>query len=85
MGSEYTAVYYPGVTQASQAQEILVKPGEEVQADFSMPRTKTVEIAGHVVGHNGPINHAWVSLTQAGVDDSGIDRQDTTDEKGASE
>jgi hypothetical protein len=61
----------------------LVKPGEEVQADVFMPRTKTVEIAGHVVGNNGPTNHAWVSLTQAGVDDSGIDRQDTTDEKGA--
>ncbi len=83
LGSEYTVVYYPGVAQASQAQVILVKPGEEVQADFSMPRTKTVEIAGHVVDHNGPTNHAWVILTQAGVDDSGIDRQNTTDEKGA--
>jgi hypothetical protein len=83
LGSEYSAVYYPGVTQASQAQVILVKPGDEVQADFSMQRTKTAEIAGHVIGLDGPAKKAWVILTPTGVDESGIDRQDTTDEKGA--
>jgi carboxypeptidase family protein len=83
LGSEYAPVYYPGVAQASQAQVVSVKAGDEVQADVSMQHIKTAEIAGHVVGRDGPAKNTWVLLEQAGVDGSGgIDRQDTTDEKG---
>jgi protocatechuate 3,4-dioxygenase beta subunit len=82
LGSEYAPVYFPDVAQASQAQVVSVKAGSEVQADVLMQRIKTVEIAGHVIGRDGPAKNTWVLLAQHGMDDSGIDRQDTTDEKG---
>ena len=81
IGSEYAPVYYPGVAQVSQAQMVSVKAGDEVQADILMQRTKTVDIAGHVIGRDGPASGAWVSLKLAG-DDYGLDRQTTSDEKG---
>ena len=80
LGSEYTPVYYPGVLQVSQAQVVSIRAGGEVQADVSMQRIKTVEVAGHVIGANGPAKNAWVHLEQAGVED--LERQATTDEKG---
>jgi protocatechuate 3,4-dioxygenase beta subunit len=83
LGSEYASVYYPGVTQVSQAQAIPIKAGEEVQADVLMHRVKTVEVAGHVIGANGPAADAFVRLEPVEGNDSGFDRQDTTDEKGS--
>jgi hypothetical protein len=82
-GSEYAPAYYPGVTQSIQAQVVSVKAGDEMQADVLLQRTKTAEIAGHVIGRNGPTKGAWVGLMQRGADISGSDRQDTTDETGA--
>jgi hypothetical protein len=82
LGSEYAAMYSPGVPQASQAQAVSVRAGEEVQADVSMQRIKTMEVAGHVIGRDGPAKNTWVQLEQSGGDDYGIDRQATTDEKG---
>ena len=82
LGSEYAPVYYPGVAQASQAQAVSVKAGDEVQADVLMQRIKTVEVAGHVIGRGGPAKNTLVLLVQPGMDGSGIDRQDTTDEQG---
>jgi len=81
-GSEYASVYYPGVLQVGQAQTVLVRAGEEVQADVSVQRVKTVEVAGHVIGPNGPAKDTWVRLEQSEVEENGMDRQDTTDEKG---
>ena len=81
-GSEYAPAYYPGVTQSSQAQVVPVKAGDEVQADVLLQRTKTAEIAGHVIGRNGPTKGVWVGLMQRGADISGSDRHDTTDETG---
>jgi hypothetical protein len=75
-------VYYPGVGQVGQAQVVLVKAGEEFQADVAMQRVKTVEVAGHVIGPNGPAKDTLVRLEQPGVEEWGMDRQDTTDEKG---
>jgi Carboxypeptidase regulatory-like domain len=82
-GSEYAPAYYPGVTQSSQAQVVSVKAGDEMQADVLLQRTKTAEIAGHVIGRNGPTKGVFVGLMQRGADISGSDRQDTTDETGA--
>jgi protocatechuate 3,4-dioxygenase beta subunit len=82
LGSEYAAVYYPGVSQVSQAQVVSVKPGQEAQADVAMRRVKTVEVAGHVIGPNGPAKNAWVHMEEPQAEDYGFDRQDTTDEKG---
>ncbi|MGA8216204.1 MAG: carboxypeptidase-like regulatory domain-containing protein [Candidatus Sulfotelmatobacter sp.] len=83
LGSEYASMYCPGVAQISQAQGIPIKPGEEAQANVVMHRVKTVEIAGHVIGANGPSAHAFVSLTPFEGSDVDFDRQDTTDDKGS--
>jgi hypothetical protein len=80
-GSEYASVFYPGVSQASQAQMISVKPGAEAQADVTMRRVKTVEIAGQVVGPTGLARDAYVSI-QPLAGDYGVELSDTTDEKG---
>jgi protocatechuate 3,4-dioxygenase beta subunit len=84
LGSEYAPAYYPGVAPATQAQVVCVLAGDEVQADILMQRAKTVEIAGHVIGRDGPAKNTWVNLKLA-ADDYGIDRQTTTDETGSFE
>jgi hypothetical protein len=81
LGSEYAPVYYPGVLQVGQAQVVSVRPGDEIQADVSMSRVKTVDVAGQVTGPNGPAKDTWVHLEEPGGD-YGIERQSTTDEKG---
>lgn len=83
LGSEYASAYYPGVSQVSQAQLVTLKPGEEAQADVAMHRIKTAEVAGHVIGPNGPARDALVILQQPHTDSVGMDRQDNTDEKGS--
>jgi Carboxypeptidase regulatory-like domain len=83
LGSEYASVYFPGVAQVSQAQVVPVKAGEEAQADITMRRVKTVEIAGRVIGTTGPAANALVRLEPADGGESNFDRQDTTDEKGS--
>jgi Carboxypeptidase regulatory-like domain len=83
MGSEYASAYYPGVAQAHQAQLVAVKPGDEAQADIMIRRVKTVEVAGHVIGPNGPAADAMVHLRSPDLDGNSVDRNDTTDEKGA--
>jgi Carboxypeptidase regulatory-like domain len=82
LGSEYASLYYPGVTQVSQAQVIPIKAGEEVQADVVMHRAKTVNVAGRVVGTSGPVANTMVHLESADLSDSDLNRGDTTDEKG---
>src|SRR5437016_5058470 len=47
-----------------------------------MHRTKTVDVAGQVIGPGGPAKNVLVILEPAGVDDSGSDGQSRTDEKG---
>ena len=83
LGSEYAPAYYPGVSQATQAQLISLKPGEEAQADISMRRVKTVEVSGHVMDRNGPAKEALVRLEEPQTNSFGIGRDDTTDEKGS--
>lgn len=82
LGSEYAPVYYPGVARASQGELLKVKPGDEVQADFSMLRIKTVEVAGRVISPDGPAKRAWVSLEPSEGYEFGFGHQDTTNEKG---
>ncbi len=81
IGNEYAPTYYPGVAQVSQAQVVSIKAGDEVQADVFMQRTRTVYIAGRVIGRDGPASSAWVNLRLAG-DDYGFERQASTDDKG---
>jgi hypothetical protein len=83
LGSEYASVYFPGATEVSQAQVVPVKAGEEAQADITMRRVKTVDIAGRVIGPNGPATNALVRLEPTDSSESDFNRQDTTDEKGS--
>jgi hypothetical protein len=82
LGSEYASVYFPASTEVSQAQVIPVKAGEEAQADITMRRVKTVEVAGRVTGATGPATNALVRLEPTDSE-SDFERQDTTDEKGS--
>ena len=83
LGTEYPQVYYPGVLRPDQAQMILLHAGDEIQADFSMRRAKTVEIAGRVIAPDGgAAARASVSLDQPGAEDFGLAISDQTDEKG---
>ena len=83
IGNDYVPLYYPGVTQASQAETVSAKAGSEVEVDFSMQRVKTVEVAGRVLGPEGPVQSAWVRLEQSGPSYDDADRQTNSDEKGA--
>jgi hypothetical protein len=76
-------VYYPGVTQAAQAEAVLLKAGEEALADIVMRRVNTVEVAGRVLGRGGPAKQAMVSLESRGEDSFGMNHEDSTDDKGA--
>jgi hypothetical protein len=81
LGSEYASAYYPGVSQAGPAQSISVKAGAEAQADVPMRSVKTAEVAGHVIGLNGPAKNAWIQMEPLG-DYYGVEPRGTTDEKG---
>ena len=83
LGSDYASVYFPGVTQSSQAQIVPVKAGEEAQADITMRRVKTVEISGRLIGPAGPAANALIRLEPVEDMESDFDRQDTTDDKGS--
>jgi hypothetical protein len=82
LGTEYEPVYAPGVAQLSQAQVIPIKAGEEAQSDVVMRHVKTVQVSGRVIGSKGPAAKAMLSLEPAQDEDSGLQRQDATDEKG---
>jgi len=81
MGSEHASTYYPGVNQVSQAQSISVKAGEEAQADVPMRVVRTVEVAGRVIGPNGPAKDAWLEMQTPG-EDVGVELHSSTDDKG---
>jgi hypothetical protein len=62
-GSQYAPVFYPGVQHVEQADVVTLRPGEELQADFSMRRIRVSEVAGRVVKADGtPAAGANVSL-----------------------
>jgi hypothetical protein len=83
MGSEYGPAYYPGVARIGQAQVVTAGPGSEAQADFSLQRMKTVEVAGRVIGPEGPAKNAGVNLEPRGEDAYAENHNARTDEKGA--
>jgi protocatechuate 3,4-dioxygenase beta subunit len=83
LGSQYAPVYYPGVTQMGQAEAVPLSPGEEAQLDFTMRRTKMVEISGRVTGIDGkPTSDAYVSLDEASETDYSFGHSASPDEKG---
>jgi len=82
LGSDVASVYFPGVAQLSQAQVVPMKAGEEAQADITMRRVKTVEIAGRVIGAAGPAARTMVQLEPADPGQSDFSRDGTTDDQG---
>jgi Carboxypeptidase regulatory-like domain len=65
LGSQYAPVYYPGVTQLSQAETVMASPGAEVEANFTLRRTRMVEISGKVIGPDGkPPTNAYVTIIE---------------------
>jgi hypothetical protein len=83
LGSQYAPVYYPGVTQISQAETVLLTPGEEALADFVLRRIKTVEISGRVIGADGKPADAFLYLEELPAADYGVFHGVETDAKGA--
>src|SRR5581483_4870157 len=83
LGSEFAPVYYPGVTQMSQAQAVPVTAGEEAQIDFAMARTKTGQISGRVLGADGkPSSDAYVLLQETPATQYGMPHTATPNDKG---
>ena len=83
LGSEFAPVYYPGVTQMSQAQAVPVAAGEEAQIDFAMARTKTIEISGRVMGVDGkPTTDAYLLLEEMPATEYGMPHTATPNDKG---
>ena len=82
LGSQYAPIYYPGVTQMSQAEAVLLTPGEEAHGDFVMRRIKTVEISGKVIGADGKPADAVLYLEELPAGAYGTGHSAETDAKG---
>jgi 5-hydroxyisourate hydrolase-like protein (transthyretin family) len=83
LGSDYAPVFFPGVSQLSQAQPIAVGAGEESPADVVMRQVKNVEISGHVVGPQGNrASDVSISLAENEADGYSSVRDTSTDAKG---
>jgi protocatechuate 3,4-dioxygenase beta subunit len=83
LGTQYAPVYYPGVTQIGQAEAVLVRPGEEGEADFILRRVKTVEVLGKVIGVDGkPATDCFVWLIETPATESSLNHDASPDKKG---
>jgi Carboxypeptidase regulatory-like domain len=82
LGNNFAPLYYPGVLLREQAQIISLRAAEEAQADFSMRRIKTVEIAGRVIGPEGAAKNAWINLESTGMGEGAWDDQSSTNSDG---
>lgn len=60
----YAPVYYPSATQAPNAGVIQVVGGEEVRADFFLPRERTVQVRGRVLGDESGFGRFAVSFSR---------------------
>ena len=83
LGTQYAPVYYPGVTQISQAKLLVLRPGEEAQVDLVLRHIKTVQISGRVISADTkPATDAYVYLEELPAGDYGITQGIDTDSKG---
>ena len=82
LGSQYAAVYYPGVTQVGQAETVPLSSGQEAQADFAMRRTKTVDISGRIITVAGKPGDVYVYLEELPSADFGVNQGVTADANG---
>jgi len=83
LGTQYAPVYYPGVTQISQAKLLVLSPGEEDQVDLVLRHIKTVRISGRLIGADGkPATDVYVYLEEQPEGDYGVTQGIETDSKG---
>jgi hypothetical protein len=83
LGSQYAPVYYPGVNQVGQAEAVLVRPGEEGEADFILRRVRTVEVSGKVVGVDGKSAiDCYVELIETPATEFSLNLNASPDSKG---
>ena len=83
LGSQYAPVYYPGVTQIGQAEAVLVRPGEEGEADFILRTVKTLKVSGKVVGVDSkPATDCFVELIETPATEFSLNHNASPDNKG---
>jgi protocatechuate 3,4-dioxygenase beta subunit len=79
------AVYYPGVTQRSQAQKIRVAAGQEMRIDIALLTQKTLTVSGRVLDPNGkPAPQTAVVIRSQNLEsmDSGLRTMGASDAQG---
>lgn len=66
--TSYPPVFYPNVTDATQAATLTVRGGDELRADFSMSPQRSYSVSGRVVGgvRGTSGRGAWLMLTKRG-------------------
>jgi hypothetical protein len=81
----HPAVYYPGVTQRSQAQKIRVAAGQEMRIDIAQLTQKTLTVSGHVLDPKGkPAPQTTVVIRSQNFESmfSGLRTMGTSDAQG---
>jgi len=85
VSANHPAVYYPGVTQRSQAQKVRVAAGEEMRIDIALLTQKTVTVSGHVLDPRGkPAPQTTVVIRSQNFESmfSGLRTMGTSDAQG---
>jgi Carboxypeptidase regulatory-like domain len=83
--TNHPPVYYPGVSQRSQAQRIRITAGQEVRVDVSLRPEKTFTVSGRVLDQNGkPAAGIYVRLQPEELETffSALRNMGNTDAKG---
>lgn len=74
--TSYPPLFYPNITDASQASALTVRGGDELRADFSMAAERSYTVSGRVVGgaQRTSGRGAWLMLVKRGEGDFGLGR-----------
>jgi len=71
--TSYPPVFYPNVTEASQASPLTVRGGDELRADFSMSPQRSYAVSGRIVGGTSG-RGAWLMLVKRGENEFNFGR-----------
>ena len=78
--TSYPPVFYPNVTDASQASALTVRGGDELRADFSMSPQRSYTVSGRIVGgaQGTSGRGAWLMLVKRGESEFAFGRGPNT-------